>query len=175
VEEETVVELNREIRAFWLIVATAAYFQKEVFPNWVTPDTPRQEVEPGRSSWMYAHVPLDELRRQYLAVSNSDDPPASFRMNEIEVHMDQHRYSIEDRCAYLGAIEGTWDIGLGFLYLGPPDPEVEDRQGFGIVYWWVREWEPSQSFRVVYDEAAAISDRVYRTLGRDEVKHDRSS
>jgi hypothetical protein len=96
-------------------------------------------------------------------------------MNEIEVHMDQHRYSIEDRCAYLGAIEGTWDIGLGFLYLGPPDPEVEDRQGFGIVYWWVREWEPSQSFRVVYDEAAAISDRVYRTLGRDEVKHDRSS
>lgn len=168
-EEETVVELNQAIKTFWFIVATAAYFQS-LFPNWVTQSCPRITTEEGRMSWMFPYMSPEEQRRQYVAV-DWQSPPISAQIQELAIHMDVHRFSINDH----PPLDGLWEIGLGFLYLGPPDPDIEDRQGFGIVFYWIRSvWSHPQvtqrrtALPAIFDEAAVVPDHVYRTLGRGE-------
>lgn len=125
--------IKQEVRAFWFLVTTAAYIQHEgFFPNWLTPECPRVTRGISEGTTLLNVIPPRLVRFEQM-----EPPYVTSTIDEVAIHMDLHRLGFT---IGVPTIDNWYDIGLGFLYLGPYDPEFEydERKGFGIMYYWIR-------------------------------------
>jgi hypothetical protein len=137
------IQIESMIKVLWFLASTAAYMQEMIFPNWLRPECPRFLVEEGTTEWVIATVEPEDLR----APAHAPMEPY-IHVTETPVHLDVHRFSLSIDNAI---IDGLYDIGVGFLYLGPPDPDrynQEERRGFGNMYCWIRKLDTPDGGRV---------------------------
>jgi len=125
-----------EIKALWILVGSAAYFQQEYFPRWLTPECPRIAIPPYRE--IMHMIPPKALDASYMA------PGPSFEITDVTVEIQMHFFEIN---ASLPILRGVYAVGFGFVYLGPYDPinEYAERPGFGLMYYWI-ERQPDRIY-----------------------------
>ena len=118
----------RGIRNLWALIGLTTFAQiNNWFPSWVTPDCHRTRLNYGDTAVRYAHSEDNEW------YPDPDDIPAVTELHEIDIHIDVHRVAIDAG----SQLDGVYELGLGFLFFGPP-AVWEDRSGMGNVYFWYR-------------------------------------